>query len=104
MKYRIEIAASAKADIREAARWLAEQAAPAVATRWLAGLYKAMSTLETLPGRCPTAAESHKFPVEIRELSYGRSKSGKHRIIFTIGTDVVHILYVRHAARDELEP
>lgn len=104
MRYRVEIAASAKADIREAARWLTEQASPAVATRWLAGLYKAMSTLERQPGRCPVAAESHKFPVELRELLYGRSKTGKHRIIFTIGTDVVHILYVRHTARDELEP
>jgi hypothetical protein len=51
MRYRVEIAASAKADIREAARWLTEQASPAVATRWLAGIYKAMSTLEKQPGR-----------------------------------------------------
>jgi plasmid stabilization system protein ParE len=103
MKYRVELAASAKADIREAARWLTEQASPAVATRWLAGLDKAMSTLETQPERCPVAAESHSFPVEIRELLYGRSKKGKHRIVFTIANDVVHILYVRHTARDELE-
>lgn len=104
MKYRVEIAASAKANIREAANWLYEQASPAVATRWLAGLYGAMSTLEKQPERCPVAAESHKFPVEIRELLYGRAKNAKHRIIFTIRNDVVNILYVRHTARDELEP
>jgi plasmid stabilization system protein ParE len=104
MKYRVEIAASAKADIREAARWLAEQASPAVATRWLTGLYKAMNSLGRQPSRCPVAAESHKFPVEIRELLYGRSKKGRRRIIFTIENDIVHILSVRHTARDELEP
>ncbi len=104
MKYRIEIASSAKADIREAARWLSEQASPAEANKWLAGLHRAMGTLEKQPLRCPVAAESHNFPVEIRELLHGRRKSGKHRIIFTIEAETVHILYVRHAARDELKP
>jgi plasmid stabilization system protein ParE len=28
----------------------------------------------------------------------------KHRILFTIRDDAVHVLYVRHSARDELEP
>jgi plasmid stabilization system protein ParE len=104
MNYRVEIAASAKADIRESACGLSQQASPAVATRWLAGLYKAMKSLGKQPGRCPVAAESHKFPVEIRELLYGRSKKGRHIIIFTLSHYVVHVLYVRHAARDELEP
>jgi plasmid stabilization system protein ParE len=104
MRYRVEIAASAKADIHQAARWLSEQASPAAATHWLAGLDKAISTLERQPRRCPVAAESHKFPVEIRELLYGRSKTSKHRILFMMETDVVRILYVRHSARDELEP
>jgi len=104
MRYRVEIAASAKADIQESARWLAEQASPAAATHWVAGLHKAMSTLEKQPGRCPVIAESHKFPVELRELLHGRSKTGKHRIIFTIEADMVRVVYVRHTARDELEP
>jgi plasmid stabilization system protein ParE len=104
MKYRVEIAASAKADIRETARWLSEQASPAAATRWLPGLHDAMNSLEKQPGRCPLAAESHKFPAEVRELLYGRSKRSKHRILFTIADKVVHVLYVRHTARDEVEP
>jgi hypothetical protein len=28
----------------------------------------------------------------------------RHRIIFTIRDNAVHVLYVRHTARDELEP
>jgi plasmid stabilization system protein ParE len=106
MKYRIELAASAKADIRSQARWLLEQMPPAAADKWLAGLYKAIDTLQSRPLRCPIAAEADKFPEEIRELLYGRSgkRTHKHRIIFTIRDDVVHVLYVRHTARDELEP
>ncbi len=104
MKYRVELAATAKADIRESARWLIDQASQAVADKWLAGLDKAMATLETRPQRCPVAAEGDKFPEEIRELLYGRRKSGKHRIHFKIDGDTVFILYVRHTARNELEP
>lgn len=104
MRYRVEIAASAKADIRERALWLAERASPNAAAHWLAGLHKVMSTLEKQPRRCPLIAESHKFSVELRELLHGRSKFGKHRIIFTIEADVARILYIRHSAQDELEP
>jgi plasmid stabilization system protein ParE len=103
MKYRIELAATAKADIRQQAQWLHEQASPAKADQWLGGLYKAIDTLQTRPLRCPVAAESDKFPEEIRELLHGRRRH-KHRIIFTIRADTVYVLYVRHSARDELEP
>ena len=104
MKYRIELAASARANIRESARWLGERATPAVVDRWLARLYKTINTLETRPSRCPVAAESARFPGEIRELLFGRRKSGKYRILFNIVGDTVMILHVRHTARGELEP
>jgi plasmid stabilization system protein ParE len=104
MKYKIELAATARADVYAQARWLREQVAAAAADRWLTGIYKAIATLETRPGRCPVAAETDKFPEEIRELLYGRGKGHKHRIIFTIREDTVYVLYVRHTARDELEP
>ena len=32
------------------------------------------------------------------------SRKHKHRIIFTVSEDTVYVLYVRHTARDELEP
>ena len=103
MKYRIELAATAKADIHQQARWLHDQASPNAADRWLAGLYKAIDTLATRPQRCLVSAESYKLPEELRELLHGRRKH-KHRIIFTLRGDVVYVLDVRHTARDELEP
>jgi plasmid stabilization system protein ParE len=103
MRFRIELAETAKADIQDATRWLRNQASQAVADRWLSGLDKAMNSLAVRPLRCPLAAESDKFPQEIRELLHGRRKN-KHRILFTIRDDTVYILYVRHSARDEIEP
>jgi plasmid stabilization system protein ParE len=106
MTYRIELAATAKADIRVQAQWLHENISPGAATKWLDGLYKAIGTLQTRPFRCPVAAESDKFPEEIHELLYGRrgKRIHKHRIIFTVREDTIFVLYVRHTARDELEP
>jgi plasmid stabilization system protein ParE len=103
MRYRIELTATARADIRDAARWLRDQASQAVADRWLAGLHKTFGTLETAVSRCPLAAENDKFPEEIREMLYGK-RTNKYRIIFTIRDDTVVVLYVRHGARDEVEP
>jgi plasmid stabilization system protein ParE len=106
MKYRIELAATAKADIHGQAKWLREEVSPAAAEKWLAGLHKAIDTLQTRPSRCPVAAEDDKFPEGIRELLYGRGgkRKHKHRIIFTVRDYTVYVLYVRHTARDELGP
>jgi plasmid stabilization system protein ParE len=106
MKFRIELAVSAKADIRGQAQWLRENISPAAATKWVDGLYEVIDTLQTRPMRFPVAAESDKFPEEIHEMLYGKrgKRQHKHRIIFTIREDTVYVLYVRHTARDELEP
>lgn len=74
MKYRIEMAATAKADIREQLRWLCDQLSPAAADRWLAVLEKTIAALETHPMRFPTIAENDKFSEEVRELFYGGRK------------------------------
>ncbi len=104
MTYRIIIEPTAAREIRSAVRWKTEHASPIVAARWYNGLIKRIDTLQRHPSRCPLAAEDDKFPEEIRELLYGRHKFHKHRILFTIRDDAVHVLYVRHTARDELEP
>ncbi|HZW29897.1 MAG TPA: type II toxin-antitoxin system RelE/ParE family toxin [Isosphaeraceae bacterium] len=104
MTYRIIIEPTAEREIRSAVRWKTENASPSAAARWYNGLIKKIDTLRRHPTRCPWAAENDKVPEEIRELLYGRSRRHKHRIIFTIREDTVHILYVRHSARDELEP
>ena len=75
MRYRIELADTAKADIRDATRWLRDRASQAVADRWLAGLRKTLGELRTRPSRHPVAAENDKFPEEIRESLYGKRRN-----------------------------
>ena len=103
MIYRIELADTAKADLREVTRWIRDEASPAAANRWLDGLLNAANTLRKQPLRCPLAAESDRFAEDIRLLLHGRRRK-KYRILFTIRGDAVVILYVRHIARDEIEP
>jgi hypothetical protein len=48
VKYRIELAGIAKADIRGQALWVRENVTRTAATKWLDGLYKAIDTLQTI--------------------------------------------------------
>jgi plasmid stabilization system protein ParE len=106
MTYRIIVEPTAEREIRSAVSWMIENASRTVAARWYNGLLKKIDTLRLHPARCPLVAENDKFPEEIRELLYGRpgKRRHRHRVIFTIRDDAIHILYVRHTARDELEP
>jgi plasmid stabilization system protein ParE len=103
MTYHVIIEPTADRSIQEAFRWITENRSPAAAVKWYHGLEKKILTLRTHPHRCPVAAENDKFPEEIRELLHGKPRQ-KHRIMFTIRQDAVHVLYVRHGAQDEIEP
>ena len=103
MIYRVELATSAKADLRTATRWIRDEVSPAAADRWLAGLLVAATSLQRQPARCPEAAESGRFPEAVRELLHGRRRK-KYRILFAIRGAAVVILHVRHTAQDEVDP
>jgi plasmid stabilization system protein ParE len=53
--------------------------------------------LEQFPHRCPLAPESGP-ELEIRQLLYGR-----YRVLFTITSDTVYVLHIRHGARQQLK-
>jgi plasmid stabilization system protein ParE len=96
--YHLETSLQAKADFKSAFRWI-EQRAPQQAHKWATGLNKAIESLEQQPARCQLAPENNSFPVEIRQLLYGR-RSHRYRILFTIEDDCVNILFIRHYAQD----
>jgi plasmid stabilization system protein ParE len=101
--YRLRVTARAVGDADAAYTWIAEQHSPDQAERWYQGLFEQMETLTRQPTRCPRAAESDRFPEELRELLYGK-RDNKYRILFTIRDQDVVVLSVQHAARKELEP
>jgi plasmid stabilization system protein ParE len=97
MKYRIEISAEAKAELRDAYLWI-YQDSPENAARWRKRILNAIRTLSELPERCEIAPESVDFHQEIRQLLYGK-RPGVYRILFTIVNDTIFIVHIRHAAR-----
>jgi len=97
MKYRIEISAEAKAEVRESYLWIFRDS-PASAARWRKGILDAIRTLSELPQRCEIAPESRSFHQEIRQLLYGK-RPGVYRILFTVEHKVIYVLHVRHGAR-----
>lgn len=101
-RFRVIIQPPASAEMEKAFLWIAERN-PEAAAKWFNGLQEAILGLAIFPDRCPLAPENDAFKEEIRQLIYGR-REGRYQIYFTIRADSVHVLHVRHGARDDLEP
>jgi plasmid stabilization system protein ParE len=98
MSYRIVIEQPAYADLDEAYEWIA-QYSPEKATLWYFDKTERIESLQNNPKRCSLAPENHFFPEEIRQLLFE-----KYRILFTVRDEEVHVLHIRHGARDTLKP
>lgn len=74
---------------------------------WLGELLSAIGSLEPMPLRCPIAAETRSFLIEIRYLVFG-DRAFQYRIIFGVSTDeksgdgVVTIYRVRNSRQRPL--
>jgi toxin ParE1/3/4 len=102
MKYKLIIQPSASADLDQAYRWIAERS-PQRAPGWFNGFVRALTSLETHPERCATAPESTFVGAKIRQLLYGR-RGGVYRALYAVRGHEVHVLHIRHAARDYMTP
>ncbi len=71
------------------------------ASRWFAGLERAVFTLEQSPARCPVTPENKNF----RHLLYGK-KPHVYRVVYRIleRQKEVEILHIRHGAMDKFKP
>jgi toxin ParE1/3/4 len=103
MTYRVELTDRAARDLY---RLYEEKQADEsdAAARWFNGLEKAVSTLETLPRRCPAAPENKKTGRPLRHLLYGK-KPHVYRVIFEIDEPrrTVYVLTIRHGAQEEFK-
>ena len=96
--FRIVIEPTAFEDIEEVLRWLSEKA-PYKVAEWLSNLHKTIGTLADMPDRCPLAPENGRWgPEELRQHLFDEYPS-KYRILFVIVEETVHIVQVRHGAR-----
>jgi plasmid stabilization system protein ParE len=93
----------ARAEARAAVHWLHDRS-PAAATRWYAGLAKAINTLDRNPERHPVSEDaSARFGFEVREMLY-RQRRRVYRILFSVEGAVVNVLAIRHSAQGPIEP
>jgi len=99
-KYRLIIQPPALDDLDEAYQWIKERA-PVAAARWFNGFVDALDSLKVSPERCGLAPENDVVESEIRQFLYGR-RSGVYRALFTVTGGEVHILHIRHAARQAM--
>ena len=102
--FTINITEPAKADIEQAYAWWAEHRSADQAKRWYKEIQLAIATLKRMPLRCPAVPETKLSVAGVKELLFGVGKHPTHRIIFTIDSDIVVILRVRHRGQDVLEP
>ena len=105
MTYRVDLSSVAKAEADAAFLSFSQYTTPEQAQRWYQGLIKAISTLGTMPRRCPVAREDAFFSQEIRQLLYGKGQH-TYRILFTVldeqATPNVRVLHIRNAAQRTL--
>ncbi|MDR3633991.1 MAG: type II toxin-antitoxin system RelE/ParE family toxin [Isosphaeraceae bacterium] len=102
MTYRVVIQPRAERDIWTAAQWIENESKSATkALRWVRGIRARIETLKANPKHCPVDPDSVAFGEEVRVLLHGK-RHGKHRILFAIRGDTVHVLTVRHSARRSL--
>ena len=98
MKYVVITEPQAEADMAEAYRWIAINS-PFHAAKWVQGMEAAILSLDWSPQRCSRAPEADTFGKDIRQLL-----QGNYRILFTICETTVHVLHVRHGAREHIKP
>jgi plasmid stabilization system protein ParE len=101
-RHRVILQPEAASGLEAAYRSMSERGSER-AMAWAEGLLQAVLTLEEWPERCPVARESDFFGYTIRHILYG-SRPHRHRILFTVVADEVHVLFVRHSAQDWLRP
>lgn len=104
MAYRVEISASAEAQLEALYLRLVERA-PHQGAAWFNGLEEAILALGQLPRRCPFASEAVEPEHPVRVLHYGRAPH-VYRVLFTIDESAkrVLVLHVRHGARRRVRP
>jgi plasmid stabilization system protein ParE len=102
MTYDVIIASRAEQEAQANHDWWAKNRSAEQAAHWYDEFLSAALSLEENPDRCALAAESSRFPYEIRQLNFGLSGKRTHRIVFTIRPNTVVVLRVRHLAQEDI--
>ncbi|MEA5504515.1 type II toxin-antitoxin system RelE/ParE family toxin [Halotia wernerae UHCC 0503] len=93
MIYRVKITPTALADTEAFYLWLLQSYSINAAV-WFNGLFEAINTLTSMPGRCPIAPETEIVRQEIRFLLYAKH----YRILYSVkGNSLIY--HIRHTSQ-----
>jgi plasmid stabilization system protein ParE len=101
MSYKVILNDRAEQQLEDAYQWYAERS-PGAAAAWYNGFVDSLNSLRENPDRCSLARENASFPVEVRQLLYGRRRTW--RALFTIRKEIVFVFSVRHASQRDVTP
>ena len=101
MAFHVDVTPQAEQDANTILEWLLSEHARDKGARWFLKLQEAIASLADFPSRCPLAPENDEVPFEMRQLLYGH-KPHIYRILFTVESDVVHVLRIRHGRRQSI--
>jgi plasmid stabilization system protein ParE len=100
--YSLEIAERAAEEIEATYQYLAA-ISERWATDWHDRIWEGLESLRTQPTRCGFAQENAWYKHELRKLLVGK-RPHIYRILFSIRTDTVVVLRVRHGSQALLTP
>lgn len=103
MAYRVVIIPRAENDLRASHKYI-RKAAPEATRKWLKKMRQIIGNLKKFPERGRIAPESAALDEPIREVLYGRGNRGTYRILYSVTSDTVFVLHVRHGSRLVAEP
>lgn len=95
-RYKVDIRPTAETDILNRFIQIQEES-PQNAGAWYVSIIEAIESLDQLAERCPVAPESEHVGKEIRHLVVG-----SYRVLYVIETNAVHVLHVRHSAKQRI--
>lgn len=99
MAFEVRLTAAAKRDIRDAMDFF-QKRSPRIASKWFAGLFEALETLQEMPHRHAFVFEAAQLKRLLRGLPYY-----SHRVIYEVdeSAQTVWILRIYHTSRAPLE-
>ena len=104
MKYPVVLTDRARTELEAAYSWWAENRSREQAEKWYNKFADAIESLADQPERYSLSHESSRFSFPIRDLRFGIGKRPTHRAVFTIRTDMVLVLVIRHLAQRNITP
>lgn len=90
----VHVTRRAMNDLQAIYEWIAKDSV-AGANAWLNAVQGEIKGLSHFPRRCGQAREAVAVGLDLRQLTVGR-----YRVLFVMDGAAVHVLHVRHSARD----